>query len=421
MKRRITLAFTTLFTLVLLVVVYEQFKGRVKTWYSENYIVRATKFPAGPQPDQVCLTWSGDPKTTQAVQWRTSTAVTDGAVQWRAAADSGDEIRETVAIQAVIADRLLENDPEIHRFTAHLEGLAPGTAYAYRAGSKIADTWSEWAEFTTAPESAASWSFMYLGDPQLGLDYWGELLHKAFAARPDAAFYAVAGDLINSGSYRDEWDNYFAGAAGIFDRRPTVPVLGNHDYGKDNRPQMYLDLFALPTNGPNQIPPECAYSFRYANALFIVLDSNLPPEDQAGWLEEQLAAEDRATWKFALYHHPAYSSSPNRDNPEVRELWGALFDKYHLDAALQGHDHAYLRTYPMKDGKRVATASDGTYYIVSVSGTKYYKQEPHDYAEVQFADTSTYQTIDISTNPDRLTYRAHDFDGNIKDEFVIEK
>ena len=33
----------------------------------------------------------------------------------------------------------------------------------------------------------------------------------------------------------------------------------------------------------------------------------------------------------------------------------------------------------------------------------------------------TYQTIDITTNPDRLTYRAYDKDGALKDELIIEK
>src|SRR5690606_26571695 len=106
-------------------------------------------------------------------------------------------------------------------------------------------------------------------------------------------------------------------------------------------------------------------------ALFIVLDSNLSAGDQVDWLREQLESSD-ATWKFAICHHPAYSSAPHRNNVGVREAWGSLFDKYHVDMVLQGHDHAYLRTYPMKAGKRVDSAAEGTYYVVSVSGTKFY-------------------------------------------------
>ena len=73
--------------------------------------------------------------------------------------------------------------------------------------------------------------------------------------------------------------------------------------------------------------------------------------------------------RSVVYHHPAYSSAPSRDNPSIREHV-SLFDEHHVDMALQGHDHAYLRTYPMKDGKRVDTTNEGTVYIVSVSELK---------------------------------------------------
>ena len=44
-----------------------------------------------------------------------------------------------------------------------------------------------------------------------------------------------------------------------------------------------------------------------------------------------------------------------------------------------------------------------------------------DYAEVAFRNVMTYETIEMATNPDRLTYRAYDTDGNLKDEVTIEK
>ena len=142
--------------------------------------------------------------------------------------------------------------------------------------------------------------------------------------------------------------------------------------------------------------------------------------EQTAWLEKQLA-NTKAVWKFVSYHHPAYSSGGNRDNVEVRQLWTPLFDKYHVDLALQGHDHAYLRTYPMRDQKRVASAKQGTIYIISVSGIKYYEQGPHDYTEVGLTKLSTYQVLDIQVSGNRLVYRAHDVDGKVHDQFVIEK
>ena len=402
------------------VIGFREGKDYYDDWYLDTHLERSTLYRATDQPDQVCLTWSGDPRTTQTVQWRTNTSVNDGIVQWRHNGAGPEETKTTKAERTVLEDEMLKNDQVIHRYTAVIDGLEPATPYEYRVGSTAAETWSEWATFTTAPDGPADFSFVYQGDPQLGLAYWGKLIHTAQDRYASARFHVIAGDLVNSGSWRNEWDNFFEGGRGIFNTRPVAPVLGNHDYDKKSEPRLYLALFALPENGPKDMQPEHAYIFRYGNALFIGLDSNEDLEKQTPWLEEQLSNND-ATWKFAFYHHPAYSSKSNRDNAYVREYWGALFDQHHLDMALQGHDHAYLRTYPMKGGKRVASAKDGTYYVVSVSGTKYYEQEDRDYTDIGFVKVSTYQVIDIATNPDRLTYRSIDFEGKVRDELTIEK
>ncbi|MBI5091195.1 MAG: metallophosphoesterase family protein [Candidatus Hydrogenedentes bacterium] len=417
MKRRLLYTFAALAVAAVLV---SQFKGKVVAWYVDNHTVRTTALPSSGQPDQVCLTWSGDPRATQTIEWRTAPAVPDGWVQYREKADANNTPAEAEATLTSVNDRLLQNDQLIHRFTSVLHGLKPATAYQYRAGSKQQDHWSDWAEFTTAPDKPVGFSFVYMGDPQIGLDSWGKLMQAAEQRCPTAAFYAIAGDQVDNGNRRDQWDDFFDAARGVLDRHPLVPCLGNHDYGKRLAPEMYLQLLTLPENGPKTLPAEHAYSFRFAGALFVVLDSNQALKEQTPWLEEQLA-QPGPTWKFVMYHHPAYSSKGTRDNEELRQLWTPLFDKYHVDVALQGHDHAYLRTYPMKEGKRAQSAKDGVYYIVSVSGTKYYEQTQHDYAEIAFTKTSTYQIFDVTTDPNRLTYRAYDVQGNVKDEFTIDK
>ncbi|MCP4641387.1 MAG: metallophosphoesterase family protein, partial [bacterium] len=382
-------------------------------------VFRTTPYPSSDRPDQVVLTWSGDPKTTQTIQWRTNMKVKDGSVRFKKKAGQGDPVQVS-AQSAILTDRYLANDAVVHRHTARLEDLEPATAYAYQVGSATADSWSEWSEFTTAPDEVVPFSFVYMGDAQNGLDTWGKLVHEAFAARPDAAFYVMAGDLVNRGIERNDWDVLFQNASDIYDRRQLVPCIGNHECQGDDGPWMYLDLFALPTNGPDTIKPEKAYTIEYSNALFVILDTNEPVSDQTAWLDEQLSGSD-ATWKFLVYHHPAYSSASNRDNAGVRTQWGALCDKYHVDMALQGHDHAYLRTYPMKGGERVASPKEGTVYIVSTSGTKYYDQGQHDYTEFGMTNVSTYQVLDIKIDGDTLTYRAYDMEGELRDELVIEK
>lgn len=384
---------------------------------------RWTDHRSSVRPDQILLTWSGDPRTTQAIQWRTSPEIRNSHLMYGRRADlhtvHPQPLQRVTAVTEPLRDGQLLDDSVIHRHTVELTGLEPGTAYVYALGDGTRTGWSEFREFTTAPAGRAPFSFIYMGDAQNGLDRWGSLVRNAYRERPDAAFYLLAGDLVNRGNQRDDWDSFFHNAQSVFDRRPLVPVIGNHEC-QGGHPTMYLRQFALPSNGPADLEPERAYAFEYANALFVILDSNLDPARQTAWLEQQLAAT-RATWKFVAYHHPAYSSTPGRDNVAVREQWTPLFDRYHVDLVLQGHDHAYLRTHPLKAGQPVASAAEGTVYLVSVSGTKMYEQAARDYTAVGLTQVSTYQVLDIQISGDRLVYRAYDGDGTVRDEFVIEK
>lgn len=384
-------------------------------WHMTDYV-------STPIPDQITLTWNDDPKTTQCVQWRTSTDVDKSMLRYRAKKRPGTDIASewttVIANTKVLESLSTVNDTHVNRHTVTMSPLKPATTYEYQVGTK--DIWLPPAEFTTAPDGDKPFKFVYMGDAQNGLDTWGNLVRKAYASEPEAAFYIMAGDLVNRGNERDDWDTFFANAETVYDRRQLVPAIGNHEDQGDQGPWMYLALFDLPQNGPDTITKERAYSFEYSNALFVVLDTNVEPHKQTKWLDEQLAKSD-ATWKFVVYHHPAYSSGPDRNNREVRELWGSIFDKYHVDVALQGHDHAYLRTWPMKDEKRVDSAKEGTIYIVSVSGTKYYDQGDYDYTEFGMTNVSTYQVLDIRIDGNKMHYRAIDINGDVRDEFTIKK
>jgi hypothetical protein len=69
----------------------------------------------------------------------------------------------------------------------------------------------------------------------------------------------------------------------------------------------------------------------------------------------------------------------------------------------------------------VKSPSDGTVYVISVSGTKMYKQPGHDDAEFGMTNVATFQVFDIQVSSDRLVYRARNIDGRLRDELVIEK
>lgn len=384
-------------------------EARLLGWF------RHTRHPSSADADQLVLTWSGDPSRQQSIQWRT--AVGSANHQLRYAPADRDAAPLVVAAESrEIHTSDVANDPKVMRHTVALDALQPGTTYRYAIGD--GQVWGNESTFTTAPADDQPFTFVYMGDAQNGLDTWGELVRKARAAHPEAAFHVMAGDLVNWGERRDDWDLLFHNARGVYDNRPLVPAIGNHEVDQ-GRAALYVDQFDLPRNGPAGIEPERAYAMEYAGAQFVVLDSNLPPAQQTQWLDDTLGASD-ARWKFVVYHHPLYSTKPDdRGQPELKAAWAPVFEKHRVDLVLQGDDHAYLRTFPMKGDQVVATPAEGPVYIHAVAGTKMYKQSDAPYIARRFTDIATYQVIDIDGG--RLAYKAYDVHGSVLDEFTIEK
>lgn len=376
---------------------------------------RETPHPAGPQPDLVLLTWSEDPKTTQTIQWRTNTSVARGAVRVRPAADAGPW-REVDAALEPIQDRMLANDPHCHRFTTVLRGLDPATTYEYQVGNPDSSTWSAPARFSTAPDADAPFSFIGFGDTHKK-ESWGRMLETTLARHPETAFYMIAGDLVDTGQYRSDWDEFFHLSRNVFNQRPLLPAIGNHDEIDGLGAGVYRSMFALPENGPDETPKENAYSIRYGNLLVLVLHSGDPVVAQAAWIEEQLANTD-ALWKIAVFHFPPYNYA--EPYPEIRALWGYLFEKYQVDFTLAGHIHYYMRSHPMRADRPRATPAEGTIHLLSIAIENSKRDlPPADYAAVQITGVPLYHTFEI--DGPKLVFRALDADGNEHDRVEIEK
>ena len=387
-----------------------------------------TRQPSGPRPDQVVVSFGDDPARDLSITWRTDLSVKSSSLRIARETPGHGAPAAFATIPGdsheVHSEGLL-NDPTILRHRVVARGLEPDTRYAYGVGDGSPGGWSPWHAVRTAPATLRDFGFLYLGDAQCGLERWGDLVQAAHRRRPDAGFLLLAGDLVDRGNERSNWDHFFLRAAGVFEETPFLPAVGNHEY-LDKGPEIYRGTFGLPQNGPPGIDPNLVYAFEYSDAFVAVLDSNLGIHDsrlakvQADWLDEALS-KTRATWKFVTFHHPVYASHVSRENPQLAIAWGPVFDKHHVDLVLQGHDHAYLRTRPMHAGRPVEFPSRGTVYVVSVSGEKFYEQAPRDYTAKGLTNLATYQTIDVQVKEKRLTYRSFDRDGREVDTLVIDK
>ena len=203
--------------------------------------------------------------------------------------------------------------------------------------------------------------------------------------------------------WRDFGNNNQTSAA----NRPWMPCLGNHEVEFDNGAQgftSYLTRYTLPDN---HVPGFGGrwYSFRIGSVLFVSLDADdvvyqdagafvagpaaLTPVASTGnpaiepgtsfyikgysggaqtaWLERTLAAgrrDNSVDWIIVQMHQCACSSSATGNGSDlgIRQQWLPLFDRYEVDLVLNGHDHYYERSFPVRGadanvGHEVATGA----------------------------------------------------------------
>jgi hypothetical protein len=381
---------------------------------------------AGTIPDHVVLTIPEDGRGAINITWRTAADVMDGAVQI-AREEAGKDPRyvDYPAQTRELHSPELKANARTSCHTAQLRNLSPGASYRYRVGSRAHEAWSRYATFSLPPESGAGLAFVYFGDTQINPDLFGRLLEGADKRHPETAFYMIGGDMVDNGDYRNLWDDLLASSGTVFMRKAVVPCMGNHDFGHNGTygPRIFTLYFGLPEQQTAHSVGN--FSFRRGNAFFAVVNS-LDVYKQREWLEQALSAAEKEGYdhKIVMFHLPVYNTKKGRNNADAQKYYVPLFDQYQVDLVLTGHDHSYLRTKPLRDGKPVRDGEFGTTYIIANACDKYYDHEPLAFAERQFANTATYQLVALGRDPDgrpTLRYSAHDAGGTVLDEFRTVK
>ncbi|MCA8999639.1 MAG: metallophosphoesterase family protein [Planctomycetaceae bacterium] len=383
-------------------------------------------------PDRIVLTWTGDPATSQAVTWRTSTEVREALAEI-APAGPGPKFPENATTIPASSQALMTNLNTAHFHTVEFKDLKPSTKYAYRVGDGV--NWSEWFHFTTASDQPEPFSFIYFGDAQNDVrSMWSRVIREAYGDAPDASFFLHAGDLINRAESDAEWGEWFGAGHWVNAMIPSVPVPGNHEQAKmeDGTRRLshhWRPQFALPEHGPKGLEEAC-YTLVYQGVRIIGLNSSQQQEEQAEWLDKVLAEND-CKWVVCTFHHPLFSTGKDPDNSELRAIWKPVVDKYKVDLVLQGHDHTYgrtgLETPPVvpettgnvPTGVNNVDEKTGTVYVVSVSGPKMYNLQRHSFMKRQAEDTQLYQIIHIDGN--ELRFEARTATGEVYDAFTLVK
>ncbi|MGO8731786.1 MAG: fibronectin type III domain-containing protein [Terriglobia bacterium] len=399
--------------------------------------------PPGTVPSRIVLSWAGDPARTQAVTWRTEVAAASPQAQVaRFTADPKFGPSASTVPASVERDDLGDGGSAAH-YAARFEGLEPDTAYCYRVGD--GQVWSEWNVFRTASTTPEPFRFLYLGDEQNSIkSLWSRSIRRAYAAAPDARFLVHAGDLVNEGYDDGLWGEWSYALGSISATVPSIPVPGNHDLHRPKgSPEAKLTLaapwpwrrhFALPSNGPDLDDMSGqSYYVDYQGVRFIALDVNAFAEEgfdaaarkrvtdkEVEWVTKVLS-DNPNRWTIVVQHQAIYAIAKDREYAAMRAALAPLYEKYHVDLVLQGHDHVYARTHKIAQDRIVDPSAPGVVYVISVSGPKMYKTQKvnSQYMAKMIEDKQFYQIVDVS--PERLALTAYSIDGAVADGFELRK
>ncbi len=350
------------------------------------------------------------------LQWATQSEI---SILWETSVPASTLLEYGLTAELGMSETL-EGPRKMHEI--RLDGLKTQTKYFYRILSVAEDGTefgSEIYTFQTAVEDESAYAFLVLSDTQSNPPVWGEIAERGWNERPN--FGILAGDIVGTGYNTNEWvDEFFAPGAPLMRRVPIFTSLGNHE---QDAPQ-YYKYMANPA-------PEYWYTFDYGNAQFFMLDSNRDMRagsEQYQWLEKELASST-ATWKFAVHHHPQYSSDENdygdtykgsalEGDPKSRPLI-PLYERYGMDVVFMGHIHDYERTWPIKEDK--VDQEDGVIYLQTGGAggglENYAPTRSWFTAKVKRAHNYGIVAIHEGT----FQFQAFDLEGRLFDHFEIRK
>ncbi|HEV2370615.1 MAG TPA: fibronectin type III domain-containing protein [Streptosporangiaceae bacterium] len=361
-------------------------------------------------PEQIHLTWGDDPASVMVVSW----ASPDAAVHPRVLlTEGGGQVQEVPAVQRTYADGI--NGETVYAYHAKLSWLDPSSSYDYSVTADNDNSPQPFSStFATAPRGRAPFRFTSFGDlatpnTQWVLSYGQSAYAVAAVESFKPLFHLLNGDLcygdLNPATQPEVWRDFGNNNQASAANRAWMPCLGNHEVEFYNGSQgftSYLTRYSLPDNGIQGFRGRW-YSFQVGSALFISLDADdvvyqdagafvagpaaLTPVASTGnapvaagtsfyirgyshglqthWLErtlQQARRDPSVDWVIVQMHQDACSSSATGNGSDlgIRQEWLPLFDRYHVDLVVNGHDHDYERSFPCRGfdnyvGHEVAT------------------------------------------------------------------
>lgn len=295
------------------------------------------------------------------------------------------------------------NDRQYYLYKVTLNGLKPGSTYAYTV--ELKGTKSAPKRLRTFAEQPSKVVFIAYGDTRTNPDIHADLAKWFKKYDPD--FILHTGDLVARGKNFELWEKeFFVPLANVIDEVPLLAAIGNHEDDGTN----YLAQFHFSDQ-------ELWYSFNSGSAHFLALDyrSHAQNEPQYQFAEKDLTGNQSA-WKIVMLHEPMFNIGGHNS------MWGhdaylPLMHKAKVDLVLGGHSHLYERFKPLS-----SEADYGKWAITHITtgggGAPLYQGEQNA-VHAAYARTNHFVVIEVTQ--DSLKGKAVSRDGAVFDEFELKK
>lgn len=359
-------------------------------------------------PDQITLNYYDNKAEDVACTWHIYKTGSTQVLQYMEKPSSGaydfSNAKEVTAKQTKYSTLGMEYDIFTNTFVfaspaklteyceqAVMDDLKPATTYCYRVGDKSKGIWSDVGTFTTQDPTSNKFSFVNITDTQVSSQsatdiykYTNNALSGSLTIDSSPDFILHNGDIVQRSQWLHQWRNYLNGSKQYYMNYPVAPVTGNHDstYDTAGEYELIKHFFIDYPESNDATNYGIYYSFDYANAHFIILNTDnfdhsngAIDETQLKWLENDLKANTKQ-WTIVAMHRPMVCVRDKIDPVPSRDQLLNLFNEYGVDLVIQGHEHAYEHTYPIgKDEavqKNAATRTEnGTKYYVNPEGVMF--------------------------------------------------
>ncbi|MBW3468995.1 purple acid phosphatase family protein [Arthrospiribacter ruber] len=377
------------------------------------------------KPYAFYLTWTEDPTTTIDIDWHL---------------DGKDPVQLNIRRMGNQDWRTLESKSLPYPFSERwvhrvaVRGLQPNTTYeiSFDGGGTVYN-------FRTMPTNLNTGSLkIAIGGDTMHRKEWFEKTNKVVASY-DPDFVIIGGDMAYENGIADniqriyDWFDAYSTTLVTEENRilPCIVAIGNHevvegyhsnhpgyeptnDFRRRIAPYFY-GLFGFPGQPGYNILDFGKY------LSLVILDtehSNPIQGTQTEWLEKTLNERQDFLHRIPIYHVPGYPSVRKYDDRVqtlVREEWTPIFEKYGVRLAFENHDHAYKRTYPIKeielDQSGIIYVGDGSWGVGP--------REVHEVEETWYLkkaqSVKAFTLLTLEGN--HFSFVSIDDEGNIIDSF----